>query len=97
MAEIVDSVRGMQGGALASVVHSFSAHGDVFVSSFVERLMTCLSVPIFTMIRQWIFRGELPDNEVCTYLNRTNADIHGDIYACIHTCVQVLFHVILFV
>jgi len=61
MAEMVDSVQGLRGGALASVVHLHSRHGDPFVSSFVDSIMRKVSAPIFESIRLWAMHGELSD------------------------------------
>ena len=50
------------GGQLISSIHSFSqSHGDPFVISFAERLLTHITRPFYDMLRQWIYDGELSD------------------------------------
>lgn len=61
IAELVDAVDGLSGGALASVVHGFTLHGDPFVRNFAETVMQQVARPIFEFIRQWITHGELED------------------------------------
>ena len=61
MAELVDAVKGLTGGALASVVHGFTQHGDPFVRNFAETLTQHVARPLFEFIRQWITHGELHD------------------------------------
>jgi gamma-tubulin complex component 3 len=53
---------GKKGGQLISVVHSFSInHGDPFVVSFAERILSHVTRPFYDMLRQWIYDGELSD------------------------------------
>mmetsp|Transcript_18048 Transcript_18048/g.30731 ORF Transcript_18048/g.30731 Transcript_18048/m.30731 type:complete len:880 (+) Transcript_18048:153-2792(+) len=61
MAEMADCVQGLIGGALASVVHVYSMHGDPTVSNFVDSIMNRVSAPIFESIRLWVLHGELSD------------------------------------
>jgi len=62
LAEMADSVKGLIGGSLASVVHIYSMHGDAFVASFIEDILKRVSSPIFESIRLWILHGELDDH-----------------------------------
>jgi gamma-tubulin complex component 3 len=44
------------------VIHSFSlTHGDPFIVSFAERLLSHVTRPFYDMLRQWIYDGELSD------------------------------------
>lgn len=62
MSLIVDSSRGKKGGELISHIHSFSSsHGDPFVHTFAERLLTQITRPFYSMLRAWIYDGELED------------------------------------
>jgi gamma-tubulin complex component 3 len=40
LAILVDACKGKRGGALASVVHAYANHGDPFIRSLVERVIT---------------------------------------------------------
>lgn len=62
MSLIVDSSRGKKGGELISLIHKFSSsHGDPFVHTFAERLLTHITRPFYSMLRAWIYDGELED------------------------------------
>ncbi|KAF2665326.1 hypothetical protein BT63DRAFT_405294 [Microthyrium microscopicum] len=62
MSLIVEGSKGKKGGQLISVIHSYSLnHGDPFVVSFAERLLTHVTRPFYDMLRQWIYDGELSD------------------------------------
>jgi len=61
MALIVDTCRGMKGGALASRIHSFLQHGDPAYRVFVSQLMKQICVPLFAMMRHWMVEGQLED------------------------------------
>ncbi|KAL8305646.1 hypothetical protein RB597_003600 [Gaeumannomyces tritici] len=51
-----------RGGALISLVHSFStSHGDPTVGAFAERLLAHVTRPFYNMLRHWIYDGELSD------------------------------------
>ncbi|KAF2095605.1 hypothetical protein NA57DRAFT_44742 [Rhizodiscina lignyota] len=59
---IVEESKGRKGGEIISLIHSFSlSHGDPFVASFAERLLTHVTRPFYDMLRQWIYDGELSD------------------------------------
>lgn len=62
MSLMVESSKDKKGGQLISVIHSFSlTHGDPFVKSFAERLLSHVTRPFYAMLRQWIYDGELSD------------------------------------
>ena len=61
MAALVENVEGLRGGALCSGIFAHSRHGDPFVRNFVHKIMTQIAMPIFGMIRRWVFEGELED------------------------------------
>eukprot|EP00899_Mesostigma_viride_P022858 jgi/Mesvir1/3757/Mv15031-RA.1 len=51
----------MRGGGLASAIHAHTRHGDPGVRSLVTRLLRQTCVPLFEMLRRWMFEGELVD------------------------------------
>jgi gamma-tubulin complex component 3 len=62
MSLMVEESKGKKGGQLISVVHSYAlGHGDPFVSSFAERMLTNVTQPFYDMLQQWIYDGELSD------------------------------------
>ncbi|KAK4982551.1 Microtubule-nucleating Tub4p (gamma-tubulin) complex component [Elasticomyces elasticus] len=62
MSLMVEESRGKKGGELISLIHSFaSSHGDPFVYTFAERLLAHVTKPFYSMLRQWIYDGELED------------------------------------
>lgn len=62
MSMIVESAKGKKGGELMSLIHAFSSsHGDPFVHTFAERLLTQITRPFYSMLRAWIYDGELED------------------------------------
>jgi len=62
LAEIVDSVKGLKGGALASAVHAFTMSGDPHVRNLVERIMEQVAAPLYEQMRRWLIHGELTDD-----------------------------------
>lgn len=47
---------------MISTIHAFAtSHGDPFVYSFAERLLTHITRPFYDMLRHWIYEGELTD------------------------------------
>lgn len=78
MSLIVESSRGKKGGELISLIHNFSSsHGDPFVHTFAERLLTQITRPFHNMLRAWIYDGELEDPylEFFVYENQDHEDI----------------------
>ncbi|RDI81014.1 hypothetical protein Vi05172_g8925 [Venturia inaequalis] len=62
MSVMVEESRDKKGGQLISVIHSFSlTHGDPFIVSYAERLLSRVTQPFYDMLRQWIYDGELSD------------------------------------
>eukprot|EP00762_Andalucia_godoyi_P008673 ANDGO_00429.mRNA.1 Gamma-tubulin complex component 3 len=51
----------VKGGALLSLLHKYSAHGDPQVASMIKQILDKSSLPLFAMIHAWMFRGELED------------------------------------
>jgi len=62
MSLMVEESKGKKGGELISLIHSFSlSHGDPYVGTFAERLLSHVTRPFYDMLRQWIYDGELAD------------------------------------
>ncbi|SMR43954.1 unnamed protein product [Zymoseptoria tritici ST99CH_3D1] len=77
MSVIVESSKAKKGGELISLIHSFSSsHGDPFVHTFAERLLTQITRPFYNMLRAWIYDGELEDpyQEFLVYENPDHED-----------------------
>ena len=77
MSLIVESSKGKKGGELISLIHNFSSsHGDPFVHTFAERLLTHITRPFYNMLRAWIYDGELEDpyREFFVYENQDHED-----------------------
>ncbi|KAL1590524.1 hypothetical protein WHR41_00904 [Cladosporium halotolerans] len=80
MSLIVESAKGKKGGELISLIHSFAiSHGDPFVHSFAERLLSNITKPFYNMLRAWIYDGELEDpyQEFFVFENRDDRDGMG--------------------
>ena len=58
---VAQGTEGIGGGALISAVYAFTRHGDPLVRSFVATMMREISVPMYAMIRRWLFEGVLED------------------------------------
>lgn len=77
MSMMVESAKGKKGGELISLIHTFSSsHGDPFVHTFAERLLSHVTRPFYNMLRAWIYDGELEDpyHEFFVYENQDNDD-----------------------
>ncbi|KAK3071483.1 Microtubule-nucleating Tub4p (gamma-tubulin) complex component [Teratosphaeriaceae sp. CCFEE 6253] len=62
MSTIVESAKGKKGGELISLIHNLAtSHGDAFVYTFAERLLSSITRPFYAMLRAWIYDGELED------------------------------------
>jgi gamma-tubulin complex component 3 len=61
MTRLVDGANILSGGALASRLHGHGKHGDVFISSFVQRIMDHVCMPLYNMLSRWILYGDLQD------------------------------------
>ncbi|KAJ3115120.1 Gamma-tubulin complex component 3 [Physocladia obscura] len=58
---LVDSSEDLRGGALLSMIHGYTNHGDPFVQSFVEKMLKEISLPFYQMLKRWLYEGELND------------------------------------
>lgn len=77
MSSLIVAAAGKSGGELISLIHSFAAsHGDPFVHTFAERLLTQVTRPFYHMLRAWIYDGELED-PYCEFFVSENPD-HED-------------------
>ncbi|CAI9635764.1 spindle pole body component alp6 [Alternaria burnsii] len=62
MSLMVEESKSKKGGELIALIHSFSLnHGDPYVMSFAERLLSDVTRPFYDMLRQWVYDGELAD------------------------------------
>jgi gamma-tubulin complex component 3 len=62
MSLMVEESKQKKGGQLISLIHGFSSsHGDPFVGTFAERLLSHVTRPFYDMLRRWIYDGELID------------------------------------
>jgi len=61
LAALVDVCQGKKGGSLASVIHSYTQHGDPTIQALVRHTLMLVSQPIFSTILRWIYDGELED------------------------------------
>lgn len=61
MAVIVDTCKGVKGGALLGMIQSYAKHGDPIIRSFVQNILNRACVPFFNTIKAWAFEGELED------------------------------------
>lgn len=59
-------VEGKKGGALLSIIHSYSWHGAIAHTSLVSNMLSLTVKPLFGIISRWIYTGTLEDpyNEV---------------------------------
>eukprot|EP00903_Cladosiphon_okamuranus_P012519 g11722.t2 len=62
MATLVSAAAQLQGGALASCLHTHVDHGDPFVRGLVHRTMVRACESLFYMLKLWMFEGELVDH-----------------------------------
>lgn len=59
LAIIVDSIKGLKGGAICSVINSYIQNGSPGTRQFIQKLLREVSAPILTMIKTWMLEGEL--------------------------------------
>lgn len=52
---------GERGGALVSLIHAYTSHGDPFIRTFTDQLLESVSKPFFAALTKWIYQGELHD------------------------------------
>lgn len=53
---------GLKGGALVSALYAYSRHGDPYLKTLVDSILSQVYKPINTMLNSWIFDGELVDH-----------------------------------
>ncbi|KAG9070576.1 Gamma-tubulin complex component 3 [Linnemannia hyalina] len=56
-----DSLQHLQGGALVSMVHDYTQHGDPLIQQFIHHMLERISAPFYVMLQRWIYEGELDD------------------------------------
>ncbi|CAL1283557.1 unnamed protein product [Larinioides sclopetarius] len=61
LASVVEACKGKKGGAIASVLYSHMQHGDGYVRSLIQNLLRDVTRPLFKMLSNWIYCGELED------------------------------------
>lgn len=61
LGSLVESVRGVKGACLASVLGIHLRHGDPFVVNLMKKVMTKTCVPLFEMLNAWVSTGSLND------------------------------------
>lgn len=61
LASIIDACTGKKGGAITSVLYSHLQHGDHFVHTLIQNLLRDVTRPLFKMLSNWIYCGELDD------------------------------------
>ncbi|RKP12988.1 gamma-tubulin complex component protein, partial [Piptocephalis cylindrospora] len=57
----VEGCRGLKGGNILNIMYAMSRHGDPFIRGFIHRMLDAVSKPFFTMLKEWIYEGELND------------------------------------
>ncbi|KAF6035402.1 TUBGCP3 [Bugula neritina] len=61
VASLVDIAKGKKGGALLSIIHSYSWHGAIAHTSLVSNMLSLTVKPLFGIISRWIYTGTLED------------------------------------
>ncbi|KAF3033161.1 Microtubule-nucleating Tub4p (gamma-tubulin) complex component [Didymella keratinophila] len=80
MSLMVEQSKHLKGGQLISLIHSFSLnHGDPYVMSFAERLLSDVTRPFYDMLRQWVYDGELSDPYGEFFVSEQNEDEMMDV------------------
>ncbi|KAK5581279.1 hypothetical protein RB653_001310 [Dictyostelium firmibasis] len=58
----VDSIKvDMKGGEILSQIDTLSKHGDQDIRILIQNIMFKICQPLFSMIRLWLFKGEIND------------------------------------
>ncbi|KDN53149.1 hypothetical protein K437DRAFT_231212 [Tilletiaria anomala UBC 951] len=72
LSTIIEQCQGAKGGALASLIHTYTFNGDPLIKSMTADLLEEVSRPFFDTLSNWIFKGELQDpfNEFFVQSNR---------------------------
>ncbi|KAF8778289.1 gamma-tubulin complex component 3 homolog [Argiope bruennichi] len=76
LASVVNACNGKKGGAIASVLYSHLQHGDNYVRALIQNLLRDVTRPLFKMLSNWIYCGELDDayGEFFVAANTTGSD-----------------------
>ncbi|KAI7826489.1 Spc98 family-domain-containing protein [Gamsiella multidivaricata] len=61
MSVLVECCQNLQGGALVSMVHDYTQHGDPLIQQFIHHMLERISAPFYVMMQRWIYEGELED------------------------------------
>ncbi|KAF9896463.1 Gamma-tubulin complex component 3, partial [Lobosporangium transversale] len=61
MSVLVECCHDLQGGALVSMVHDYTQHGDPLIQQFIHHMLERISAPFYVMMQRWIYEGELED------------------------------------
>lgn len=61
MSTIIESCQDAHGGAIVSLIHSYTFHGDPLIRKFTAEILDHVARPFFQMLSQWIFQGKLQD------------------------------------
>ncbi|KAJ9510229.1 hypothetical protein QJQ45_015708 [Haematococcus lacustris] len=61
LALLADSTQHLAGGGLTAAVYAHTKHGDPFVARYMGKVLGSVCVPLFDMIRRWVFEGVLQD------------------------------------
>ncbi|KAF9100965.1 Gamma-tubulin complex component 3 [Mortierella sp. GBA35] len=61
MSVLVECCQDLQGGALVSMVHDYTQHGDPLIQQFIHHMLERISAPFYVMLQRWIYEGELED------------------------------------
>ncbi|KAK3848672.1 MAG: Spc98 family-domain-containing protein [Linnemannia gamsii] len=64
MSVLVECCQDLQGGALVSVVHDYTQHGDPLIQQFIHHMLERISAPFYVMLQRWIYEGELEDPRI---------------------------------
>ncbi|CAO3696701.1 unnamed protein product [Rhizopus microsporus] len=61
MSTLLDACEGQKGGAMLTILHNYTKHGDPFARTFVMQILQSVSKPFYDMLQRWVFEGELND------------------------------------
>jgi gamma-tubulin complex component 3 len=54
-------LKDQKGGALISVIHNYTKHGDPFIRNYLVHILQVVSTPFYDMLERWVYEGELDD------------------------------------
>lgn len=61
LVHLVEACQSLRGGALASVIHSFTLRGNTVLKAVAENILIKVCRPLYEMLMLWTFEGELRD------------------------------------